>query len=130
MKKEIKIGTYRKNQKGFGFVKLEDQEDEIYISKENCLNALNGDTVSIEIIVPKDKANDKKEEGCCCNNSKASYLANSVSPVSIFINSSALTTNPVSNLQVISVTDSIAWFFDTETRRVYVICLNNIVALN
>lgn len=72
----------------------------------------------------------KKEEGCCCNNSKASYLANSVSPVSIFINSSALTTNPVSNLQVISVTDSIAWFFDTETRRVYVICLNNIVALN
>ena len=63
MKKEIKIGTYRKNQKGFGFVKLEDQEDEIYISKENCLNALNGDTVSIEIIVPKDKANDKKEEG-------------------------------------------------------------------
>ena len=63
MKREIKIGTYRKNQKGFGFVKLEDQEEEIYISKENCLNALNGDTVSIEIIIPKDKSNDKKEEG-------------------------------------------------------------------
>ena len=62
MKKELKIGTYRKNQKGFGFVKLEDQE-EIYIAKENSLNALNGDTVGIEIIVPKDYNTDKKEEG-------------------------------------------------------------------
>ena len=63
MEKETKIGTYRKNQKGFGFVKLEDQEDEIYISKEHSLNALNGDTVCIEIISTRDKANDKKEEG-------------------------------------------------------------------
>ena len=63
MKQEIKIGTYRKNQKGFGFVKLEDQEDEIYIAKEHSLNALNGDTVSIEIISCKDNATNKKEEG-------------------------------------------------------------------
>ena len=42
-------GYYRKNQKGFGFVKLEEREDEIYISKENSLNALNGDHVLIEI---------------------------------------------------------------------------------
>ena len=61
MKKELKIGTYRKNQKGFGFVKLENQEDEIYIARENSLNALNGDTVGIEII--KNKEADKKEEG-------------------------------------------------------------------
>ncbi len=61
MKKEIKVGNYRKNQKGFGFVKLENQEDEIYIAKENSLNALNGDIVSIEII--KNKEADKKEEG-------------------------------------------------------------------
>ena len=61
MKKEFKIGTYKKNQKGFGFVKLEDQEDEVHIAKENSLNALNGDTVSIEII--KSKEVDKKEEG-------------------------------------------------------------------
>ena len=38
-------GIYRKNQKGFGFVKMEGQEDEIYVSKENSLNALNGDRV-------------------------------------------------------------------------------------
>ena len=72
MKTENKIGTYRKNQKGFGFVKLEDQEEEIYISKEHSLNALNGDTVSIQIISPKEEKNngdnsaklkDKKQEG-------------------------------------------------------------------
>ena len=42
-------GFYRKNQKGFGFVSIDDREDEIYISKENSLNALNGDHVLIEI---------------------------------------------------------------------------------
>ena len=63
MKKETKIGIYRKNQKGFGFVKLEDQDEEIYIAKEYSLSALNGDVVSIEIITPQDKVNDKKEEG-------------------------------------------------------------------
>ena len=63
MKKVEKIGTYRKNQKGFGFVKLEDQEEEIYISKENSLNALNGDTVSIQIINEPNKEENKKEEG-------------------------------------------------------------------
>ena len=63
MKKVEKIGTYRKNQNGFGFVKLEDQEEEIYISKENSLNALNGDTVSIQIINEPNKEENKKEEG-------------------------------------------------------------------
>ncbi len=63
MKKEEKIGIYRKNQKGFGFVKIEDQEEEIYISKENSLNALNGDTVSIQIINEPNKGENRKEEG-------------------------------------------------------------------
>ncbi len=54
-------GIYRKNQKGFGFVKIEDQEDEIYIAKENSKNALNGDRVLIEIIEGKNKV--KKAEG-------------------------------------------------------------------
>lgn len=48
-------GIYRKNQKGFGFVRLENQEDEIYIAKENSLNALNGDRVLIEIIEEQNK---------------------------------------------------------------------------
>ena len=63
MKKENKIGTYRKNQKGYGFVKIEEQEEEIYIAKENSLNALNGDTVSIEILQEANKEKDKKAEG-------------------------------------------------------------------
>ena len=63
MKKENKIGTYRKNQKGYGFVKIEEQEEEIYIAKENSLNALNGDTVSIEILQEANKEKYKKAEG-------------------------------------------------------------------
>lgn len=54
-------GIYRKNAKGFGFVKIEDEEDEIYISKENSLNALNGDKVLIEITEEKNKV--KRAEG-------------------------------------------------------------------
>ena len=54
-------GIYRKNQKGFGFVRIEGQDDEIYISKENSLNALNGDRVLIEILEQKNKV--KNAEG-------------------------------------------------------------------
>ena len=48
-------GIYRKNQKGFGFVKVEGREGEIYISKENSLRALNGDRVIVEIIEEENK---------------------------------------------------------------------------
>ena len=61
MKEKKYEGIYRKNQKGFGFVKIEDMEDEIYISKENSLKALNGDRVRIKILEEKD--NNKKAEG-------------------------------------------------------------------
>jgi ribonuclease R len=61
LKKETKIGTYNKSQKGFGFVKIENCEDEIYIPKEGSLNALNGDIVVVEITA--EKTADKKEEG-------------------------------------------------------------------
>ena len=54
-------GIYKKNQRGYGFVRIEDQEEEIYISKENSLNALNGDRVLIEITEEKNKV--KKAEG-------------------------------------------------------------------
>ena len=61
MKHEIINGTYNKVQKGFGFVKIENSEEEIYISKERSLNALNGDFVCVEITA--EKAVDKKAEG-------------------------------------------------------------------
>lgn len=56
-----KEGLYRKNKKGFGFVKCKDEEDEIYISKENSMKALDGDKVIVKIIDEKNK--DKSAEG-------------------------------------------------------------------
>ncbi len=43
-------GIFRANQRGFGFVKLEDSDEEIYISEHNTKSALNGDKVFVEII--------------------------------------------------------------------------------
>lgn len=54
-------GIYRRNAKGFGFVKVENMEDEIYISKDKSKNALNEDKVLIEII--EEKSKNKKAEG-------------------------------------------------------------------
>ena len=53
-------GKYRKNPKGFGFVKIENQDEEVYIAKENSRYALNGDTVIIKLI---DKPTGKSTEG-------------------------------------------------------------------
>ena len=47
-------GIFRANEKGFGFVKIENMEEEIYISKNHTKNALNGDTVLIEILDEQD----------------------------------------------------------------------------
>ena len=54
-------GIYRRNAKGFGFVKVENMEDEIYISKDKSKNALNEDKVLIEII--EEKSENKQAEG-------------------------------------------------------------------
>lgn len=47
-------GTYRANERGFGFVKIDTKDlsksQEIYVSKTNTKNALNGDTVLVEIL--------------------------------------------------------------------------------
>ena len=53
-------GIFRANEKGFGFVKIEGVENEVYISKKHTKNALNGDTVLIEIL---DKKNGENKEG-------------------------------------------------------------------
>ena len=58
---EILKGIYRRNSKGFGFVKVENGEEEIYISKEHSKNALNGDKVLVEIIEKGEKQ--KSSEG-------------------------------------------------------------------
>lgn len=53
-------GIYRRNLKGFGFVKINDEE-EIYISKENSLNAFNGDQVLVKTL--EENNNGKNAEG-------------------------------------------------------------------
>lgn len=58
---KILEGIYRRNTKGFGFVKIEEYEEEIYISKQNSLNAFNGDQVLIKILNPKEVG--KSQEG-------------------------------------------------------------------
>ena len=56
-------GIYRKNQRGFGFVKTENEEneEEIYIAKQNSLNAMNGDRVSVVLL--ENKTSEKSAEG-------------------------------------------------------------------
>lgn len=54
-------GVYRRNSKGFGFVKTEDLEEEVFISKNDSNNALNGDKVLITLY--KNAENGKSIEG-------------------------------------------------------------------
>ncbi len=56
-----KTGILKLNQKKFGFVKIEDSDDEIYISSNNINNALNEDLVLVEIIEPN--SNNANMEG-------------------------------------------------------------------
>lgn len=46
-------GTFIGNAKGFGFVTIQEREDDIFIAEKNTLSALNGDIVLVEIIVGK-----------------------------------------------------------------------------
>lgn len=56
-----KKGKLSINERGFGFVKVDGQDDEIYISGKNKGNALNGDEVLVEII--EFSKNNGHEEG-------------------------------------------------------------------
>lgn len=56
-------GTLRMNDRGFGFVTIDPEEDDVYIAKENVNSALNGDTVAIDILAPADPFSEKGAEG-------------------------------------------------------------------
>ena len=56
----IKIGKLSVNKKGFGFVEVENNTDDIYISADNMNGAIHGDTVLVEIT---SKKNAKDIEG-------------------------------------------------------------------
>ena len=56
-------GTFRANERGFGFVTIDPEEDDIYIPKEATGYAMDGDTVAIDIIKTADTAMDRGVEG-------------------------------------------------------------------
>ena len=60
MKKDF-TGIFRGNEKGFGFVKIEQEENEIYISRGNTKDAIDGDEVLIKIL--EVNRVDKHQEG-------------------------------------------------------------------
>ena len=65
------------------------------------------------------------EDGsCCCNSSKALFLADSIGPVNLKISSSAFT-EPLIGYTVITVTNNIAWLINDDN-RVIIVCLDNI----
>ena len=54
-------GIFRGNEKGFGFVKIDGQDEDIYISRGNTKDAVNGDEVLIKII--DDTVEGNRKEG-------------------------------------------------------------------
>ena len=53
-------GIFRRHQKGFGFVKIENQDEEIHIAKEDTKGAFSGDRV---LVKKKNKSEGAREEG-------------------------------------------------------------------
>ncbi|WP_165037808.1 MULTISPECIES: ribonuclease R [unclassified Enterococcus] len=56
-------GTFRANERGFGFVTIDPEEDDIYIPKESTGYAMDGDTVAIDIFKTANAAMDRGAEG-------------------------------------------------------------------
>ncbi|OTN77320.1 ribonuclease R [Enterococcus sp. 8G7_MSG3316] len=63
MERVLIEGTFRANERGFGFVSLADEEDDVYIPKEATNYAMDGDTVIIDIVHVADPFSDKGAEG-------------------------------------------------------------------
>ena len=50
--KSQKIGIFAANKKGFGFVIIDGEDRDYFVSKENVLDAINGDEVVIKVDAP------------------------------------------------------------------------------
>ncbi|MBS7577183.1 MULTISPECIES: ribonuclease R [unclassified Enterococcus] len=56
-------GTFRANQKGFGFISVDPEEPEIYVAKEHTMFAMDGDQVAFVIIGPANTLLNRGAEG-------------------------------------------------------------------
>lgn len=62
-KDAVLSGIFRASDRGFGFVSIEDQEDDIYIPNNQTNFALDGDIVTVDILRPAEPWFDKGAEG-------------------------------------------------------------------
>ncbi|MBL1228058.1 ribonuclease R [Enterococcus sp. BWB1-3] len=56
-------GIFRANERGFGFVTIDEEEPDVYISKEHTNYAMDGDTVIVDILQPADPFSERVAEG-------------------------------------------------------------------
>lgn len=56
-------GTFRANERGFGFVTVDPEEEDIYIPKDATGYAMDGDTVAVDIVKIADPFGDRGAEG-------------------------------------------------------------------
>lgn len=101
-------------------------------SSDDCDEELNNlITRIVQRNIPKIDSRENccvEERGCTCNRAKASFLANSIGPVNIRLDTSVRNLDEFLNVRVITVTNNIAWFF-TEDNSILIVCLNSIVSL-
>jgi ribonuclease R len=57
------IGTFKSNDKGFGFVHYSDTEEDVFINPDNTLLAVQGDEVRVKLLTKGDAATGKGPEG-------------------------------------------------------------------
>lgn len=62
---DVKVGRYMATQRGFGFVRVENEEDDIFIPGVHTKGALDGDTV--QVLVKKEGGEGKRQEGQVLN---------------------------------------------------------------
>lgn len=62
---DVKVGKYMATQRGFGFVRVENEEDDIFIPEVYTKGALDGDTV--QVLVKKEGEEGKRREGQVLN---------------------------------------------------------------
>ncbi|MGY3765267.1 ribonuclease R [Vagococcus vulneris] len=72
-KNNILTGTFRANERGFGFVSIDDEEDDVFIPKGMTNFALEGDTVNIDILKSGNPIEGQAAEGKVINIQKRGY---------------------------------------------------------
>ncbi|UQS81660.1 ribonuclease R [Bombilactobacillus folatiphilus] len=60
---QVVVGNFRANDRGFGFVRYDDEEPDVFIARTNTQHAINDDEVEVQIIKPANPWGDNGAEG-------------------------------------------------------------------